>query len=188
MGFWGLGFDTFDIMVWARNFVIQNTWAEPNNMNPNVGFIRKGGGLVQIVISYHFRGTVLDLVLSTYCAQGRSFFRRRRKAPTWPRGVFFARGPLRRTGARMAVIALAGRAAHRRASRTLLRGRQRRVPRPGHALEHRPSPGRVSFLYSIVGGGSRSLRLETRALVSYLFAEGREDGKSASRPTWIISL
>jgi hypothetical protein len=37
-----------------------------------------------------------------------------KKAPTWPRDVFFERGPLRRAGARTAVLALAGRAAHRR--------------------------------------------------------------------------
>ena len=49
MGICMLGFDTFDIMVWARNFVIQNTWAEPNCSNPNLGFILEGGGyLVQI--------------------------------------------------------------------------------------------------------------------------------------------
>ena len=43
-----------------------------------------------------------------------SFFRRRKKDPTWPRDVFFERGPLRRAGVRRAVLALAGRAAHRR--------------------------------------------------------------------------
>ena len=51
-------------------------------------------------------------------AQGRTgpfpFFRRRKKDPTWPRDVFFERGPLRRAGVRRAVLALAGRAAHRR--------------------------------------------------------------------------
>ena len=31
------------------------------------------------------------------------------------------------------------------ASPTLLHGRRRRLPRPGHAFEHRPSPGRVFF-------------------------------------------
>ncbi len=36
------------------------------------------------------------------------------KGPTWPRDVFFERGPLRRAGVRRAVLALAGRAAHRR--------------------------------------------------------------------------
>ena len=46
-------------------------------------------------------------------AQGRDpshFFRRRKKTPTWPRDVFF---PLRPAGARRAVLALAGRVAHR---------------------------------------------------------------------------
>ena len=49
-----LGFDTFDIMVWARNFVIQNTWAEPNCSNPNLGFILEGGGVFGPDILNHF--------------------------------------------------------------------------------------------------------------------------------------
>ena len=62
-----LGFDTFDIMVWARNFVIQNTWAEPNCSNPNLGFILEGGGVFGPDILNHF-SNVKYLAL----AQGRT--------------------------------------------------------------------------------------------------------------------